>query len=91
MTLHHKHYPAYIDLLPAMHVQGPVILPGSKSISNRTLLLAALAQGSTEIRDLLAARAPGESAAAAGTAAVQISPPKKASWFRRIWQWFMSR
>ena len=38
-----------------------------------------------------AARAPGGSAAPAGTAAVQISPPKKASWFRRIWQWFMSR
>jgi 3-phosphoshikimate 1-carboxyvinyltransferase len=30
-----------------------VRLPGSKSISNRTLLLAALAEGSTEIRDLL--------------------------------------
>jgi 3-phosphoshikimate 1-carboxyvinyltransferase len=29
-------------------------LPGSKSISNRTLLLAALALGTTEIRDLLA-------------------------------------
>lgn len=34
--------------------RGSVRLPGSKSISNRTLLLAALAQGSTEIRDLLA-------------------------------------
>lgn len=29
-------------------------LPGSKSISNRTLLLAALARGATDIRDLLA-------------------------------------
>jgi len=34
--------------------QGSIILPGSKSISNRTLLLAALADGVTEIRDLLA-------------------------------------
>ena len=33
--------------------QGTITLPGSKSISNRTLLLAALADGVTEIRDLL--------------------------------------
>lgn len=40
--------------LPAIsHVNGSVTLPGSKSISNRTLLLAALASGTTVIRDLL--------------------------------------
>jgi 3-phosphoshikimate 1-carboxyvinyltransferase len=40
--------------LPAVHqVSGSVKLPGSKSISNRTLLLAALSIGITEIRDLL--------------------------------------
>jgi len=33
---------------------GRIRLPGSKSISNRSLLLAALAEGSTRIRDLLA-------------------------------------
>ena len=49
-----KHYPHYLDLQPAMHAKGVVRLPGSKSISNRTLLLAALAQGTTHIRDLLA-------------------------------------
>src|SRR5687768_943662 len=49
-----KHYPHQIDLRPAMHAQGTVRLPGSKSISNRILLLAALAQGSTQIFDLLA-------------------------------------
>jgi 3-phosphoshikimate 1-carboxyvinyltransferase len=48
------HFPPYIDLKPVMQVQGTVRLPGSKSISNRTLLLAALAEGSTEIVDLLA-------------------------------------
>ena len=32
---------------------GTIKLPGSKSISNRTLLLAALAEGSTLVRDLL--------------------------------------
>jgi 3-phosphoshikimate 1-carboxyvinyltransferase len=41
--------------LPASHhAQGTITLPGSKSISNRTLLLASLANGVTEIRDLLA-------------------------------------
>jgi len=41
--------------LPACtSAQGAITLPGSKSISNRTLLLAALADGVTEIRDLLA-------------------------------------
>lgn len=49
-----KHYPYHIDLRPAMHAQGTVRLPGSKSISNRTLLLAALAEGTTQIFDLLA-------------------------------------
>lgn len=34
-------------------VQGNVHLPGSKSISNRVLLLAALAQGETQISNLL--------------------------------------
>lgn len=43
----------YLDLQPVTRAQGTVHLPGSKSISNRTLLLAALAQGETDIRDLL--------------------------------------
>ncbi len=44
----------YLDLPAARRASGTVKLPGSKSISNRTLLLAALASGHTEIRDLLA-------------------------------------
>ncbi|KQQ46400.1 3-phosphoshikimate 1-carboxyvinyltransferase [Duganella sp. Leaf126] len=44
----------YIDLQPVKQVQGAVRLPGSKSISNRILLLAALSQGEVEIVDLLA-------------------------------------
>ncbi len=43
-----------LNLPAANHAQGHITLPGSKSISNRTLLLAALANGVTEIRDLLA-------------------------------------
>ena len=43
----------HIDLPPLLSAQGTVRLPGSKSISNRVLLLAALANGTTEVRDLL--------------------------------------
>ncbi len=43
----------HLDLAPASHASGSVRLPGSKSISNRFLLLAALAEGETAIRDLL--------------------------------------
>ncbi|WP_047550144.1 3-phosphoshikimate 1-carboxyvinyltransferase [Methylotenera sp. G11] len=43
-----------LTLSASTHAQGTITLPGSKSISNRTLLLAALADGVTEIRDLLA-------------------------------------
>ncbi len=42
-----------LHLPAASRAEGVVKLPGSKSISNRTLLLAALADGITEIRDLL--------------------------------------
>ena len=44
----------FLDLSPLSSAAGTLRLPGSKSISNRTLLLAALAEGETEIRDLLA-------------------------------------
>ena len=49
-----KNYPHHIDLQPAARARGSVRLPGSKSISNRMLLLAALAEGQTEIKSLLA-------------------------------------
>jgi 3-phosphoshikimate 1-carboxyvinyltransferase len=42
-----------IDLPPLLSAHGTVRLPGSKSISNRVLLLAALAKGTTTVRDLL--------------------------------------
>ena len=43
----------HLDLAHATRASGTLRLPGSKSISNRTLLLAALAQGSTRVRGLL--------------------------------------
>jgi len=45
----------YLDLAPIRRARGTIKLPGSKSISNRILLLAALAEGETLIRDLLEA------------------------------------
>jgi len=45
---------AFLDL-PALDAAGGcVLLPGSKSISNRVLLLAALSRGTTTVHDLLA-------------------------------------
>lgn len=44
----------WLDLPFAGNAQGTVQLPGSKSISNRILLLAALAEGTTQVHDLLA-------------------------------------
>jgi 3-phosphoshikimate 1-carboxyvinyltransferase len=43
----------FLDLPPLHHAAGTVRLPGSKSISNRLLLLAGLSQGRTELVDLL--------------------------------------
>ncbi len=44
----------FLDLPPLIGAAGTVQLPGSKSISNRVLLLAGLAEGTTLVRDLLA-------------------------------------
>ena len=44
----------FLDLPPLQGASGCVSLPGSKSISNRVLLLAALSEGTTDIHDLLA-------------------------------------
>jgi 3-phosphoshikimate 1-carboxyvinyltransferase len=43
----------FLDLPPLRSAGGTVTLPGSKSISNRLLLLAALSEGETLIHDLL--------------------------------------
>ncbi|KAI3592706.1 3-phosphoshikimate 1-carboxyvinyltransferase [Cupriavidus sp. U2] len=43
----------HLTLGPLTRASGTVRLPGSKSISNRVLLLSALATGETRVRDLL--------------------------------------
>ena len=42
-----------LTLQPIARVEGTVNLPGSKSVSNRALLLAALARGTTVLTNLL--------------------------------------
>jgi 3-phosphoshikimate 1-carboxyvinyltransferase len=43
----------HLDVPPLRRAAGTVRLPGSKSISNRVLLLAGLSEGTTEVHDLL--------------------------------------
>ncbi len=43
----------FLDIPPLLQAGGCVRLPGSKSISNRVLLLAGLSEGTTTIHDLL--------------------------------------
>src|SRR5512140_2444092 len=43
----------FLDIPPLDSAAGTVRLPGSKSISNRVLLLAALSGGTTRLHDLL--------------------------------------
>ena len=43
----------FLDLPPLTGASGTVTLPGSKSISNRVLLLSALCEGTTVVHDLL--------------------------------------
>ncbi len=44
---------AFLDLPALSGASGAVLLPGSKSISNRVLLLSALCEGTTTVHDLL--------------------------------------
>jgi 3-phosphoshikimate 1-carboxyvinyltransferase len=43
----------FLDIPPLQGASGTVKLPGSKSISNRVLLLSALCHGTTVVHDLL--------------------------------------
>jgi len=45
--------PDKLTLSPIHKISGSVVLPGSKSLSNRILLLSMLAEGKTEIQNLL--------------------------------------
>lgn len=62
----------FLDLPAARCASGTVTLPGSKSISNRTLLLAALSKGQTLIHDLLASDDTDRMLEALNTLGVQV-------------------
>lgn len=64
----------HLDLGPIRQVTGTVRLPGSKSISNRVLLLAALAHGDTLVRDLLDSDDTGHMLAALGMLGISCLP-----------------
>lgn len=69
-----------LDLHPANKALGSIKLPGSKSISNRTLLLAALAKGETEIRDLLASDDTSRMLEALAALGVTVTHTKNEDW-----------
>ncbi len=50
-----RSFPAVLDLQPVRFASGTVVLPGSKSISNRVLLLAALSSGTCRLKGVLRA------------------------------------
>jgi 5-enolpyruvylshikimate-3-phosphate synthase len=62
----------FLDIGPIERMLGTLRLPGSKSISNRSLLLAALAQGTTELTGLLDADDVDRMREALGTLGVRI-------------------
>jgi len=63
----------FLDLPQVAEAVGTVRLPGSKSISNRVLLLAALAEGSTDVCDLLASDDTGRMLEALRTLGVGVT------------------
>ncbi len=69
----------FLDLAPARRAAGRVKLPGSKSISNRTLLLAALSRGATVLTGVLDSddtRVMRGALAALGVAVEEIDGPQ---------------
>ncbi len=65
---------SFLDLPGIVAAQGSVRLPGSKSLSNRILLLAALAEGETEVRDLLKSDDTDRMLEALATLGVKVTP-----------------
>jgi len=67
----------FIELGPYIKAEGTVALPGSKSISNRVLLLSALAKGTTTLKGLLDADDTQVMRAALKTLGVNIEETKE--------------
>lgn len=67
----------YLELPPLLSARGTVQLPGSKSISNRVLLLAALSEGVTDVHDLLRSDDTDRMLESLKNLGVQIERPKQ--------------
>ena len=67
----------FVELGPYIKAEGIVALPGSKSISNRVLLLSALAKGTTTLKGLLDADDTQVMRAALKTLGVNIEETKE--------------
>ncbi|QUP54439.1 3-phosphoshikimate 1-carboxyvinyltransferase [Ralstonia syzygii] len=72
----------HLEVGPLRAARGTVKLPGSKSISNRVLLLAALAEGETVVRDLLDSDDTRVMLAALDTLGVRCEPLGTANAYR---------
>ncbi len=73
-------YPALISVSPARHpIRGRATLPGSKSITNRALLLAALASGTSRLTGALKSDDTAVMAAALHGMGVSIEEPDDTS------------
>ncbi|MBS0325031.1 MAG: 3-phosphoshikimate 1-carboxyvinyltransferase [Proteobacteria bacterium] len=73
--------PDALELAPIAHARGTVALPGSKSITNRALLLAALAQGTTRLTGVLDADDTMRMVEALRTLGVRLDPgPGAGTW-----------
>lgn len=70
--------PDVLLLEPVRALAGEIALPGSKSISNRALLMAALANGTTELHNLLRSEDTEHMLAALGQLGVAIAETESA-------------
>jgi len=80
--------PDKLTLSPIQKISGSVVLPGSKSLSNRILLLSMLAEGKTEIQNLLDSDDVRRMVEALETLGIQLrrKPCRKShNSFRNIW------
>ena len=69
-----------LPLPAASKAFGEIKLPGSKSISNRTLLLAALSEGKTEIFDLLVSDDTARMLEALQTLGLKLEKKNETNW-----------
>lgn len=53
MHIHNLRPVEQLEVSPVRVMEGHIQLPGSKSLSNRILLLAALAEGTTKVLNIL--------------------------------------